>query len=149
MLNILTFSFTLLFSKLLMAVTWVDNSVVNLASSFVGDEPIWELERWRGKEKVRKNIPCPQIVQQYNKSMGGVGLADMLLSLDRISCKTKGWYQKIFWHLIDTAKINAWILYRRDFHLNGKQQKDKKSLPQLSLELLDALILANKVNQSS
>ena len=128
---------------------WVDNSVVNLASSFVGVEPIWELERWRGKEKVRKNIPCPQIVQQYNKSMGGVGLADMLLSLDRISCKTKGWYQKIFWHLIDIAKINAWILYRRDFHLNGKQQKDKKSLPQLSLELLDALILANKVNQSS
>ena len=47
MLNILTFSFTLLFLKLLMVL--VDNSVVNLASSFVGVEPIWELERRWGK----------------------------------------------------------------------------------------------------
>ena len=30
----------------IMAVKWVDNSVVNLASTFVGDEPITELERW-------------------------------------------------------------------------------------------------------
>ena len=37
------------------------------------------------KEKVRKNISCPKIVQQYNKSMGGVDMADMLLSLHRQS----------------------------------------------------------------
>ena len=47
MLNILTFSFTLLFLKLLMV--RVDNSVVNLTSNFVGVEPIWELERRWGK----------------------------------------------------------------------------------------------------
>ena len=64
------------------------------------------------KEKVRKNIPCPKIVQQYNKSMGGVDMADMLLPLHRQSW-AKRWYQKIFWHLIDMAKINAWILQRR------------------------------------
>ena len=63
-----------------MAVKWVDNSVVNLTSNFAGVELIGELERWCGKE-VRKNIPYPQIVQQYKKSIGGVDLADMLLSL--------------------------------------------------------------------
>ena len=52
-----------------MAVKWVDNRVVNLASNFVGVEPIEGLERWCEKEKMGKNIPCPQIVQQYNKSM--------------------------------------------------------------------------------
>ena len=59
--------------------------MVNLASNFVGVEPIGELERWCGKEKVRKNIPGPQIVQQHNKSMGCVNLADMLLSLSQIT----------------------------------------------------------------
>ena len=38
----------------IMAVKWVDNSVVNLASNFVGGEPVRELERWCKKEKVRK-----------------------------------------------------------------------------------------------
>ena len=47
------------------------------------------------------------------------------------------------------AKINAWILYRRHFRKNGKLHKDQKSLLQFSLELSDALILANKVNPSS
>ena len=62
-----------------MAVKWVDNSVANLASNFVGAEPIWELERWCGEQKIRKNIPCLQIVQQYSKSMEGVDLTDVLL----------------------------------------------------------------------
>ena len=65
----------------IIAVKWVDNGVINVASNFVGVEPIGKLERWCGKEKVRKNIPCPQIVQQYNKSMGAVNLVDMLVSL--------------------------------------------------------------------
>ena len=90
-----------------MAVKWVNNSAVNLASNFVGVEPVGELEKWCGSEKLRKNIQCPQIVQQYDKSMGGVALANMLISLHRIPCKRKRWYQKIFWHLIDIAKISA------------------------------------------
>ena len=97
---------------------------------------------------MRKNIPCPQIVQQYSKTMGGVNLTDMLLSLYRIPCKAKHWYQKIFWHLIDMAKTNAWTLYSRHFRQNGKPHKDQKFLLQFSLELSDALILANKVNES-
>ena len=85
----------------IMTVEWVDNSMVNISSDFAGVEPVGELERWHGKEKVRKTIPCPQIVQQCSKNMGGIDLRDMLLSLYRIPCKGKLWYQKIFWHLID------------------------------------------------
>ena len=41
----------------IMAVKWVDNSVVNLVSNFAGVEPMGQLESWCGEEKVRKNIP--------------------------------------------------------------------------------------------
>ena len=117
-------------------------------SNFVGVELIGELERWCGKEVI-KNIMFPQIVQQCNRYMGGVNLADMLLSLYRIRWKTKCWHQMIFWHLIDMAKISAWILYCRHFRQNGKLLKDQKSLLQFSIELSDTLILTNKVNPSS
>ena len=128
-------------------VKWIDNSVVQLISNFVGIEPMSEITRWCKTEKARKEIPCPQIVKQYNKSMGGVDLADMLIALYRIPCKTKRWYQKIFWHLIDIAKVNAWILYRR--HANQRQvpSKDQKSLLVFSSKIADALIHANKVVQ--
>jgi len=39
--------------------------------------------------------------------MGGVDMADMLISLYRVKSKTKRWYIKIF------CKVNAWNLYRR------------------------------------
>ena len=133
----------------IMAVKWVNHSMVNLASHFVGIESIGELERWCEKEKVRKNILYPQIVQQYNRSMGGVDLVVMLLLLYRITCNVKCWNQKIFWHLIDMVKISDWILHRRHFRQNGKPHKNQKCLVQFSLELSGALILTNKVNPSS
>ena len=64
----------------IMAVKWVENSVVYPTSNFVGNELIWGLERWFKKE-MRKGSPCPQIVQQYNKIMRNVDLMDILLSL--------------------------------------------------------------------
>ena len=73
----------------IMAVNWVrNNSMVDLASNFFGVKLSMELERC-GQDKVRKNIPCLQVVQQYNKSMGIADLADMLLSLYKILCRTK------------------------------------------------------------
>ena len=80
----------------IIVVKWVNNNVVQLISNFVGIEPMTSIERSCKKEKKRKDIPCPQIVKQYNKSMGGEDLADMLIALYRIPCKTKRWYQKYF-----------------------------------------------------
>ena len=110
----------------IMAVKWVQNSVVYPTSNFVGNELIWGLERWCKKE-MRKGIPCPQIVQQYNKIMRNVDLMDILLSLYRIPFKTMRWYQKIFWHLIDMTKINAWVLHYCHFCEDGKPYKGQKN----------------------
>ena len=69
-------------------VKWVDNSVEQLVSSFDGIDPMSKKDKVRKKDKVHKDMPCPAIVMQY-KSMGRVDLADMLIGLYRIPCKTK------------------------------------------------------------
>ena len=55
-------------------VQWLDNSVIQLCSNFVGIQPMETIERWEKKDKARKDIPYPQIVKAYNKSKGGVDL---------------------------------------------------------------------------
>ena len=57
--------------------------------------------------------------------MGGVDLADMLISLYRVKVKTKRWHIKVFWHLIDISKVNAWNLYRRHFAQYEKLKRQK------------------------
>lgn len=124
-------------------VKWVDNSVVQLASNFVGVEPMGMIERWERVPKERKSIECPNIVSVYNKNMGGVDLADMLIALNRIESKTTRWYIKVFWHFIDIAKVNSWLLYCRHHSQHGTPSKNVKGLKAFSLELAEALISAN------
>lgn len=130
-------------------VKWLDNSAVLLASNFIGVEPQGTIERWDKKANERKQVPCPAIVKSYNKSMGGVDLADMLISLYRIQARTKRWYIKVFWHLVDIAKVNAWILYKRHYTMSNQPKGKMQTLVNFSKEIADSLIMANKVVVSS
>lgn len=69
--------------------------------------------------------------------MGGVDLADMLVSLYRIPLRTKRYYLRIFAYLIDLCICNAWLLARRDAKLLS--EKYGKSLKQLKKEVATTL----------
>ena len=118
---------------------WYDNSSVHLASNFVGVEPMMQVSRWCSKEKAKVAVQCPKIVMCYNGGMFGVDLADMLISLYRITVKTKRWYVKIFWHCVDIAKVNAWLLYRRHCKQQGIPAKRQLPLLNFVLQLSDTL----------
>ena len=108
----------------LVVAKWLGNKVVLVASNYTGIEPMGAISRWDKSENKHKDIQCPSIVLSYNKSMGGVDLVNMLISLYRIKVKAKRWYIKVLWHLIDICKINASNLYRRHFaQLNLPKQK--------------------------
>ena len=81
--------------------------------------------------------------------MGGVDLADMLIALYKIPCKTKRWHQKIFWHLVDNAKVNAWLLYRRHYQQYEDATKNRKALIVFSSEIAEAMIHSDKVTPCS
>ena len=60
----------------------------------------------------------PHAIAEYNKFMGGVDLCDMLLKLYRIDFKSKKWYMRIFFYVLDLTTVNGWLLY--DCTLNKK-----------------------------
>ena len=124
---------------------WLDNKPVHIASNFVGVEPMGSVERWCQKAKKRKKVQCPNMILMYNSGMGGVDLADMLIALYRIKVKTRRWYQKIFWHCIDIAKVNAWLLYRRHSNQTKVPKRKQLSLLKFTTAIAEGLISANKV----
>ena len=93
-------------------VAWLDNKQVMLMSSFAGRNPTSELSRYDRKKKQPMKISCPHVVNVYNKHMGGVDLLDSHLGRLRNKMRSKKWYMRIFYHLLDVSMINAWILFK-------------------------------------
>ena len=71
---------------------WYDNKCVQLISSYCDPDSTIKVKRWDNTSKTYIDINCPTAVQEYNKSMGGVDLADMLIALYRTTIKSKRWY---------------------------------------------------------
>ena len=86
---------------------WFDNKVMAVASNVHSVEPTHHVKRYDGKEKKHIEVECPALIKEYNKKMGDVDKCDMLISLYRNVLKTKKWYKRIIFHLIDLAVVNA------------------------------------------
>ncbi|KAK3928359.1 PiggyBac transposable element-derived protein 3 [Frankliniella fusca] len=109
-------------------VQWADNKAVCLASSYVGVEPAATIKRYCNKDqKAKADVPCPQAVLQYNKSMGGVDLGDMLMALYAIPTKARRWYFPLMGYCLEVAITNSWLAYKRDCVLLGTHQELKSS----------------------
>lgn len=94
-------------------VSWNDNKVVKLLSSCFGKLPTQFVKRFDRTRKQKVDVTCPTIVKEYNKHMGGVDLLDSHIGRYRIPLRSKKWYLRIFFHLVDVAIINAFLLYQR------------------------------------
>ena len=91
----------------LVVLKWKDKRDVSVLTTKHSDE-MQPVSRKGGLEFVNK----PMCVIEYNKYMGGVDLKDQLLETFLLERKRqKAWYKKLFNHLVNTAVLNAYILY--------------------------------------
>ncbi|XP_043471740.1 piggyBac transposable element-derived protein 4-like [Leptopilina heterotoma] len=63
--------------------------------------------------RTREIVEKPNVVISYNNNMGGVDLMDQSLSVYHIIYKTIKWYHKLYFHLIDIAIFNAYVIYNQ------------------------------------
>ena len=121
-------------------VRWLDNKCVQLVSTYAGVKALHMVKRWDGTAKKHIDVKCPDMISQYNESVGGVDLADMLIAMYRTKIKTKRWYLKVLFHCIDIAKVNAWLLYHRHCDLKKVPKKHHLPLLHFCLEISACLI---------
>ena len=75
------------------------------------------------------------MVEQYNTYMGGVEKSDQLLSYYGYCHRTVKWWRRAFFHLVDNAIMNAYILYRLS-EQSGRKLDHKHFRIELAKQLL-------------
>ena len=124
---------------------WFDNKTVILGSDYASFASSTKKRRWDAKKKDFCNIDYPDMVRDYNESMGGVDLADMLISLCRVDIQMrKRWYLKIITHCINICNVNAWLLYRRFSEQLQVPKKSQLTYLQFIKDVADGLLMAGK-----
>ena len=105
------------------------------------------MERWDRKKKDIIKISCPNVILQYNKSMGGVDLLDSLIALYRTKIKSKKWYHRLIYHFVDMVVVQSWLLYRCHSNEMHVDQKDQQRLLRFKPELAYSLSKSSNTNR--
>jgi hypothetical protein len=118
---------------------WSDRRQVNILNSFLPHK----------MEFVTNNNPNnsrqkPASVVLYNKTMGGVDYIDQILSPYKADRKTKRWYKKFFFHLIDLAVYNSFVLYK---NLNPTTARKRVVYRDFLQALITEILAKNKVER--
>jgi hypothetical protein len=93
----------------LLALKWCDKRDVHMLTTLHDD---LMTQTSKINHKTGEPVIKPQCVLDYNKSMGIVDKADMMIT--SLSCMRKSlkWYKKVFFHIIDLYLLNAFLLYK-------------------------------------
>ena len=58
------------------------------------------------------DVPQPQLIRDYNKYMSGVDRSDQMINKYNSLRKADKYWKTIFYHLLDIAHVNSFILFR-------------------------------------
>lgn len=118
---------------------WMDRKPVHFLSNYADPTDIREANRKR-KDGTSDKINCPLMVVDYNKNMGYVDKLDMLKSIYEIDRKSKKWWHRIFWYLLDISLVNSYVLFKKNSNFidMGKNLNLKEFKLAVSLGLMGA-----------
>ena len=100
--------------KGLLGIHWKDTKDVYLMTN-CNDVTTTVVTR-KMKDESKKDVPCPVAIKFYNQTMGGVDLADQMITLYELDRKSQKWWRKVFFRLLMTAVHNAFIIYCETNH---------------------------------
>jgi len=91
------------------AIVWKDRKPVYMVSNAY--TPATTSVNRKNADGSTVQVSCPNNASYYNRYMGGVDLVDQLKGYYGIDRKSKRWWIRLFFHFVDLAVTNAYILY--------------------------------------
>ena len=92
--------------------SWVDNKPVFVISNHIGVNPTQPKQRFSQKEKKYIQVQCPNMIVNYNDTMGGVDQFDSALADYRPHIRGVKWYYPFFTHSLNVLVAASWRLSR-------------------------------------
>jgi len=83
-------------------------------------------------------IPCPDVLISYNNNMNNVDVFDQLKAAYGMNRKSRKWWHRVFFHFIDMAIINSFILHQQ-------LKLEKISLKDFCRRVVDGLLAPNQL----
>lgn len=88
----------------------MDTKLVNVLSTAFSPIQVREINR-KLKDGSTIKIQCPEPILQYTRRRGGVDRFDQKRGYYSVSRKSRRWWLRIFYVILDSAIVNAHILY--------------------------------------
>ena len=97
-----------------LALQWVDNKVVSMISTSANANQTNQVNRKRkaGGTWSATSVPQPEVFRMYNQYMNAVDRSDQILATHNVQRKCMRWWKTLFFHLIDLAVVNSFILFK-------------------------------------
>ena len=94
---------------------WIDSKPVTILTTLGSASDAGSCKR-RVKKDGRfqeVTVPQPLAIHRYNHSMNAVDRSDQMLAYHNVSRKCYRWWKTLFFHLIDIAVVNSFILFQK------------------------------------
>ncbi|XP_056101607.1 piggyBac transposable element-derived protein 4-like [Rhinichthys klamathensis goyatoka] len=133
----------------LLFVRWMDSRAVSMCSTMhkaYDGATVTRRVRNPKREWEIREIPIPAATKDYNKYMGGVDVSDALIGYYNVLHKTKKWYKTFFFHFIDIAVVNSFILHQQ---LSKSQNKSHLTQKEFRETLVSELVRIGTLSNSS
>ena len=89
-------------------------------------------------KRTTMEIPRPIAIEKYNQFMGGVDKSDQYLAYHNVLWKTVRYWKTLFYHMIDVAVVNAFVLYNHLALLSGCRTVSENDFrDELVLQIID------------
>lgn len=108
----------------ILGIKWQDKRCVSLLTTIHDASMTRITRRSRRATGGVQDIYKPTAIDKYNHFMGGVDRADQLVTYYGFCHFTKKWWKRIFFHLLDTTIVNAYILYKQAHPNNNLSHLD-------------------------
>jgi hypothetical protein len=126
----------------LVATIWQDKKAVRLLSTCCAPEGTDSVKR-RRRNQGTIELSCPPSLKLYTKHMGGVDRSDRMVRTYSVSRRSKKWWYRLFYYLVDTSIANSFILYHNSD--NHPKITELEFVKQLSLALIGTFSKKDKV----
>ncbi|CAB3231896.1 unnamed protein product [Arctia plantaginis] len=97
-------------SEPIVAVKWLDTKEVTVLTSAHKQSEVAIIKRTQ-KDGSKKEVFCPKAIADYTLHMGGVDHFDHFCSPYPTGRKSRKFWMRLFFFMVDAAVINAYILF--------------------------------------